>query len=101
VPAATRTALAATAAGQLMLHLVYGDETFLYALHYAPLLIAMVALSSLTNLRRAVLTLTVLLIPLATINNAQRFAESVELIRDATYAAAGAANTTLHPSKDP
>ena len=37
--------------GQLGLHTLYGDETFLYSLHFLPLLITVAALSTLTHLR--------------------------------------------------
>src|ERR1700709_2350829 len=38
-----------TLAGQIALHLVYGEETFLYGLHFVPLLIALAALSTTTK----------------------------------------------------
>ena len=56
-------------AGQLFLYLLYGWETFLYAPHFAPLLIAFAALSTLTQQRVLALLLAVLLISTAGINN--------------------------------
>jgi hypothetical protein len=55
--------------GQLILYLLYGWETFLYAPHFAPLLIGLTALSSLTRQRVLALLLAGLLIPTAGINN--------------------------------
>ncbi|HKN85556.1 MAG TPA: hypothetical protein VJV04_01730, partial [Nitrospiraceae bacterium] len=50
-----RIVLGLTLLSQLVLHLVYGEETFLYSLHYLPLLITLAALSVLTPLRSVVL----------------------------------------------
>jgi hypothetical protein len=38
-------------AGQLLLHMLYGNESFLYALNWLPLLVTVAALSTLTRLR--------------------------------------------------
>ncbi|MBW4653956.1 MAG: hypothetical protein KME20_13105 [Kaiparowitsia implicata GSE-PSE-MK54-09C] len=57
--------------GQVLLHLVYGEETFLYALHFLPFLIILAAMSSLTRARGVALGLTTVLIVLAGVNNLQ------------------------------
>ena len=72
-------ALGLTLFGQLSLHLVYGEETFLYSLHFLPLLVTMSALSTLTELRITVLALALLLIPIAAINNWRQFNEAISL----------------------
>ena len=62
-------ALAGTLAGQIFLHSIYGDEIFLYSLHWAPLLVAVAALGTLTRFRPAVLVVTAALILTAGVNN--------------------------------
>ncbi len=59
--------------GQLSLHLVYGEETFLYALHYLPLLVVVAALGTLSGSRRIVLFFVVFLICTAGTNNILQF----------------------------
>jgi hypothetical protein len=71
-----RIAIAAVLAGQLLLHLLYGEETFLYSLHFAPLLILVVAFAATTRLRPFVLGLTVALIVSAGVNNYARLADA-------------------------
>jgi len=63
--------------GQLLLHLAYGEETFLYALHFVPLLLVVVAFGALTRVRRLVLGLAVALVVLAAINNGVQFGRAV------------------------
>jgi hypothetical protein len=65
--------------GQWLLHLVYGEETFLYAVHIVPLLIVMVGMATLTRLRYAVLGVAGLLLLCGTINNLAQFNKAVEL----------------------
>jgi hypothetical protein len=64
--------------GQWLLHLVYGEETFLYAIHVIPLLIVMVGMATLTPARRAVLALTAILFLCGTINNSIQFKRAVK-----------------------
>ncbi|MBE9041939.1 hypothetical protein IQ235_14240 [Oscillatoriales cyanobacterium LEGE 11467] len=60
--------------GQFVLHLVYtGRETFLYSLHFLPLFIILVALSTLTRARLWSLGLISLLLVCIAINNTQQF----------------------------
>jgi hypothetical protein len=68
-----RIVLAATIAGQVLLHLLYGEETFLYALHVAPLLILTAALAAgSTTWRRPILALALVLAFTAAVNNASQ-----------------------------
>ncbi len=76
-----RLFLGGAIAGQYLLHLVYGKETFLYALHFLPLFIALVALSLLTRLRLLTLFLVGALIISAGINNAQQFQKTVAFLQ--------------------
>ena len=64
-----RVTLALTILGQFMLHLVYGPETFLYALDWLPLLIVAIALAAQTKLRPIVLGLALLLAVAAATHN--------------------------------
>jgi hypothetical protein len=62
---------------QLVLHIIYtGRETFVYALHFLPLFITLVALVSLTRLRHIGLFLAGLLLTCNLINNIQQFHEA-------------------------
>ncbi len=60
--------------GQLLLHAVYGDETFLYSLHFQFLLVIMVGFAMCTRFRTVALGLVAVLIVLLTINNLSGFA---------------------------
>jgi len=62
--------------GQFGLHLVYGDETFLYALHFAPLLVVFASLGSLTRARWISLVLAAMLVVTAGLNNSLQFKEA-------------------------
>jgi hypothetical protein len=64
-----RIVLGLTLAGQLGLHLFYGEETFLYSLHYGPLLVVLAALSTLTRLRVLVLSVAGVLLLSGGMNN--------------------------------
>jgi hypothetical protein len=56
-------------AGQLVLHNFYGYETFLYAIHFLPLLLVVAALGTRTRLRKAVLALAGALTVACALNN--------------------------------
>lgn len=64
-----RIVLGLSLLGQLGLHILYGEETFLYSLHFLPLLVTVTALTTLTHLRKPAIVLTVALIPILAINN--------------------------------
>ncbi|MBS0171648.1 MAG: hypothetical protein JSR62_14965 [Nitrospira sp.] len=78
-PRAIRIALGLTLLGQLSLHTLYGDETFLYSLHFLPLLTSVAALSTLTHLRIPAMVIALALIPIAGANNWQKFSEAIAL----------------------
>ncbi|NEQ30842.1 MAG: hypothetical protein F6K04_07550 [Leptolyngbya sp. SIO4C5] len=75
-----RWILGSTLVGQLLLHSVYGNETFLYSLNFLPLFLVLVALSTLTRARRMALGLALALIVTAGINNAGQFQQVRALI---------------------
>jgi hypothetical protein len=54
-----RIMLALSIVGQIGLHLMYGNETFLYAMDWMPLLVAAAALATLTPWRWVVLAVAV------------------------------------------
>lgn len=58
--------------GQALLHLFYGEETFLYSLHFLPLLVVIAALGTRTRLRLVVLAAAVALLPMLAISNARQ-----------------------------
>ena len=61
---------------QVLLHLIYGSEVFLYSLHFLPLIIIFASLTTLTRYRKVALVLALLLIPLAFMNNGAQFKKS-------------------------
>ncbi|APW58832.1 hypothetical protein BSF38_00236 [Paludisphaera borealis] len=76
-PSRFRRVLGAVLAGQLVLHLIYGEETFLYALHFLPILMLVVAMATLTRWRPLVEILLVPTILLVLWNNLDRLDEIV------------------------
>ncbi len=68
--------------GQLGMHVIYGNETFLYALHFLVLLIPLAALGSLTKLRFLVRILVIMLIPCLAVNNYTQFLRAIEFLRN-------------------
>lgn len=68
-----RLIVGASLAGQILLHLVYGDETFLYSLHFLPFLVIIAAAGTLGRLRTLVLGLTVALVIVAATHNVREF----------------------------
>jgi len=75
-----RLVLGLTLAGQFALHLIYGEETFLYALNVAPLLVLAASLSSTTPWRRPALAAAALLVVLLAVNNSGRLIETATLV---------------------
>ena len=69
-----RTVLGVTLLYELLLHLLYGRETFLYSMHYLPLMVLCVALACHTRWRRLVLALTVVMTVGNFANNVRQFA---------------------------
>jgi hypothetical protein len=76
-----RIVVGAALLGQLGLHAMYGPETFLYALHFVPLLVVLTALSAHTRARPLALTLAVALVICAGINNTVQFGKATELVK--------------------
>ena len=74
-----RLALGLMLAGQFGLHLLYGAETFLYALHWIPLLVTLGALGSLASPRRLWLVLAILLLVSTAINNGLKFRQALQV----------------------
>jgi hypothetical protein len=79
-----RSVLALTLLGQLALHTLYGDETFLYSLHFAPLLVVLAALSTLTLARPLALVLAGILVLSAGINNGLQLNQAVQFLQNHT-----------------
>ncbi len=79
-----RIALGATLLGQLGLHLLYGAETFLYALNYTPLLVLSASLATLGRFRYAVLAAAILLLPCQAVNNVRQLRSALDAPRKAT-----------------
>jgi hypothetical protein len=71
-------ALALTIGGQWALYLCYGEETFLYSLHVAPLLVACAAAATWTAHRRWATPLAAVLIVLLVINNLQELSIALQ-----------------------
>ncbi len=67
-----RFVLFATLAGQVLLHLLYGEETFLYSVHVAPLLVLTAALGSVSRWRRVILVIAIVLACTAAVNNVRQ-----------------------------
>jgi hypothetical protein len=71
---------------QLGFHLYYGEETFLYSMHFIVLLIPLVALGFLTKFRPLALGLLLLLLPFTTLNNINQFNKALTHLK--TYGTA-------------
>jgi hypothetical protein len=78
-----RVMLGLTLLGQLMLHMVYGNETFLYSLHFMPLLILVAAAGTLTRARPIALALAAVLLMASLMNNITVFQQADLMARDA------------------
>ncbi|WP_017325066.1 hypothetical protein [Synechococcus sp. PCC 7336] len=68
-----RLAIGLTLLGQLLLHILYGTETFLFSLHFLPLLILVSAYGTLGKFRRISLLTCFFLTIFCSINNALMF----------------------------
>jgi hypothetical protein len=84
-----RIVLGLTLLGQVGLHAIYGDETFLYSLHFAPLLVILAALSTLTPARSLALVLAGILVLSTGINNGLQFNKALEIFKLYDHAPAG------------
>ncbi|MBW4524926.1 MAG: hypothetical protein KME18_06975 [Phormidium tanganyikae FI6-MK23] len=68
--------------GQLALHLVYGEETFLYAIHLIPFLLIVCAMATLTRWRSMAIGLAMLLIVFAGWHNHDQFFQATEFLKN-------------------
>jgi hypothetical protein len=67
-------------AGQLVLHIFYGDETFLYSMHWVPFLIIIAAMGVQGRFKNTVRVLTLILIVGAGFNNIQQFIQAKSIV---------------------
>jgi hypothetical protein len=67
--------------GQVALHLLFGRETFLYSMHYLPLLIVMASLVVFTRARVMALIVAIAIIVLGGFNNFQQLGKATEFIK--------------------
>jgi hypothetical protein len=79
-----RLVLGLTLLGQILLHIAFGRETFLYALHFLPLLVLLASLSTLTSARVLGLLLAGALIILLAINNLLQLEQASKFVRRET-----------------
>ena len=71
-------------AGQLVLHILYGDETFLYSLHWVPFLIIIAAMGVKGRFKNIVRVLTLVLIVGVGFNNIQQFIQVTSIVDKST-----------------
>ena len=71
--------LALTALGQLLLHSLFGHETFLYSMHFLPLLVGVAAFGALGQWRAWVLALAGVFIVTACVNNAGQYGKAITI----------------------
>jgi hypothetical protein len=71
-----RIALGLVILGQLALHMLYGEETFLYSCHFGSLLVVLAAFGTFTRARPAVVALAAVLAACAILNNTGQFARA-------------------------
>lgn len=75
-----RIVLAFSLLGQLLLHVVYGSETFLYSLHFLPLLILLAAFSTFTSARLVALVMVGALVLMMGANNFIQLSKAVDVV---------------------
>jgi hypothetical protein len=93
--------LLGTLASQLVLAIVFGQETFVYALQFAPLLALVAACGALTPWRRWVVAAAAVVVVLATFENGRRLTQAAALLQhryDAAAAFAQAVSTLTAPA---
>ncbi len=96
-----RLVLGVSLLAQLVLHLLYGEETFLYSLHFEPLLVLLAAFSMLTRFRRLVITYVGILIVCAAVNNWQQFNRAISFIQNNHTARSEVISQMLFRPTDP
>ncbi len=70
---------------QLILHLLYGDETFLYSSHWLPLLVMFAAIGAISPYRKLVLGIVSVLIILVGANNYNQFNAITNALNSGKY----------------
>jgi hypothetical protein len=78
--------LAIVLLGQLLLSIVFGQETFLYSLHYGPLLVAVTSLGIQTPARQTVVLLAAALVVFCCCNNLPAFINASSQLQHAYQA---------------
>jgi hypothetical protein len=68
--------------GQFVLHTLYGNETFLYSLHFVPLLVILAALSTLTQARPVALVGAALLLGGMVLNNGLQLKQAAQFVHE-------------------
>jgi hypothetical protein len=81
-----RAMLLISTAYQFALHIAYGSETFLYSMHFMPLLVVLAAWSTLTKVRIAALSLAICLILSAGFNNVQQLLKTAAIVNPSALA---------------
>jgi|GEM_PF-1623683 len=76
-----RWLLAIVGLGFLGAHLIFGDETFLYSLQFAPLLVLLAAFSAIGPMRRVALALAALFVVSAGVNNVSKFQQAALFVQ--------------------
>ena len=80
--------------GQMALHSIYGEETFIFSLNFAPLLLGIAAMGLHTRLRRVVQVAAICLVVTAGVNNFSQLSKAIKLdhrIYDSVHPPAAAA----------
>ena len=85
--------------GQMVLHSVYGNPTFLYAPHFLPLLAALAALSWFTRMRWVALALAAVVCAAGGVSNVQTF-QSAAALANQVIARGGNAIQPVYPAND-
>lgn len=74
-----RLVVGGTLFGQMALHSIYGEETFIFSLNFAPLLLGVAAMGLHTRLRRVVQIAAICLILTAGANNFSQLSKAIKL----------------------
>jgi hypothetical protein len=93
-----RAPLALALGGHAIVYVVYGDETFLYTLLVAPVLVAVAAVGANTRLRSLVLSLAVILTVLLAVNNWAQFSRAMHFF-DTAYPSFSACTGSLRDAR--
>jgi hypothetical protein len=89
-----RVMLALSIAGQIVLHLLYGGETFLYALDWLPLFVTAAALATLSRWRPVVLAAGAVFAVTAGLHNVRELEAALNMVVANAHAAHAPANAS-------